>query len=411
MSVINIEDVSTFINHISKIHKPDNTELFFRGQADSSWPAEPGIFRNKKLLNNEKNLFNDIITQCPEDFKDCQFTFEYLVKMQHYSLPTRLLDITSNPLVALYFACYSLNDFMYDENGNKLYEQMNSKDDKGFIYKEKDQRKDGKIFVYQVYQNQIRNYNSDTVSVLSNLAHLDINFNLMTVNMKELLEELQWLNKILTEHLEHFITESNKDREPSSCLKTAQLSLSEWLEVKLELEQYGQSDEIDIIERMRRLIEIVQPDGKEKIKNLSPLVKNKIQDLQRLQEQKRRYFHFIKQEKSYFVDNINTQNDVQKIVCVRAKMNNPRIIRQSGLFFLFGMGKTKGDSINLLELKKDQDAKQDIQQLDHVECIIPGDKKETILQELQSLGISEQTLMPEIDIVAKSIKDRYSRKE
>lgn len=161
MSETKVENVKDFLDKLTEIQKSksDNTELFFRGHADRAYEAEPTIFRKngngeRNLLKNEKHLFNDMITQCPEDFKDCQYTFEYLVKMQHYGLPTRLLDITSNALVALYFACCSLNS----ENNYK----------------------DGQVLVYAVRRDAIKNYNSDTVSVLSNLAQISNNFEVFT---------------------------------------------------------------------------------------------------------------------------------------------------------------------------------------------------------------------------------------
>ena len=41
----------------------------------------------------------------PMDFYNSRSHFEKLGKMQHYQMCTRLLDLTTNPLVALFFAC------------------------------------------------------------------------------------------------------------------------------------------------------------------------------------------------------------------------------------------------------------------------------------------------------------------
>lgn len=77
---------------------------FYRGQSDYDWGFTPRLFR-EQLLAQESVLISEFLRISPLDFQQMEY-FDILVKMQHYGLPTRLLDTTLNPLVALFFACH-----------------------------------------------------------------------------------------------------------------------------------------------------------------------------------------------------------------------------------------------------------------------------------------------------------------
>ncbi|MGI6348299.1 MAG: FRG domain-containing protein [Eubacteriales bacterium] len=97
------KDLSVFYHEVADM------QMIYRGHSDIDWSLIPSAFRNSKHIKNERLYLKEFLRQLPNETENLDY-FDVLVKAQHYGIPTRLLDFTLNPLIALYFACSSNED-------------------------------------------------------------------------------------------------------------------------------------------------------------------------------------------------------------------------------------------------------------------------------------------------------------
>lgn len=116
--VNSVAEYLEYINSIEFIAKRTysvSSYTFFRGQSNKEWSLSPSLYR-KNLFASESLLLTELRHICPSEFLPNRF--DSLVKFQHFGLPTRLMDTTTNPLVALFFACNSIGEM---GNDGKVY--------------------------------------------------------------------------------------------------------------------------------------------------------------------------------------------------------------------------------------------------------------------------------------------------
>lgn len=85
---------------------------WFRGHGDEQWMLEPGWYRLQPPDSNlgaewynERTLMLEFKHRAPRYLETIPLNdWEWLFLMQHYGLPTRLLDWTESALIGLYFA-------------------------------------------------------------------------------------------------------------------------------------------------------------------------------------------------------------------------------------------------------------------------------------------------------------------
>ena len=83
------------------------SELWWRGQSNSEWPLVPGVYREGRTITYEQNIAARFMLKAHTRYSNCPPDGDWptwLFLMQHYRLPTRLLDWTESSLIAAFFA-------------------------------------------------------------------------------------------------------------------------------------------------------------------------------------------------------------------------------------------------------------------------------------------------------------------
>jgi hypothetical protein len=265
------------------LSKKNDTQVFYRGvnQIYRETPYIPSIYYNDGFKEKEDTIFKEAVSFFPEELLAQKTTVEKLIIMQHYRFPTRIMDISKNPLIALFFACFT-------------------------DVKEETIKNDGMVYLFKVPKKEIKYCDSDAVSVIANLCKRPLDFSIRDI-------------------------------------------------YSLDRDAFNKED------RITHLV------------------------------------HEIREEKPYF-NFVVEKEDINSVVCLRPRMNNPRIIRQDGCFFLFGIDYEKK---NCAKLKSDW--------IDDKKFLIPNDAKQNILKELDMLNINEAFVYPDYEHISTDIRKRYKK--
>ena len=289
----NIDAIESLLSEIKRLRSSydSNITLYFRGEFECGWELRPYVMRDD-LAVLEGEMLVDLVSRRPEEFNQMNSALAQWVLAQHHGLPTRFLDITKNPLVALFHAC----DTTSQEERNK-------------------KEKDGRLHVFVVPREIVKTFNSDAISIVSNAARLS--------------------------------------RFQRDALLGKRFSMGN--------------------NRIRREVEYA--------------------------EATRILYQLIQQEKPYFEERIDPR-DFYRVFVVEPQQSSERLRAQAGAFLVSAFHER-------FERDEILNWNDEIPVYAHYKLKIPWEHKSRILEGLQLLNVTRETLFPGLDSAAGSVTNSH----
>ena len=115
---MNVNSTSELLKYLYDLSL-NQVSFRFRGQADKSWSIKPSIYRYCDFWRYQTTFYEKQVlagkppkSNPPLTYTD--YDLEWLMLCQHYGIPTRLVDWSTEILSALFFACYGDNELSKD---------------------------------------------------------------------------------------------------------------------------------------------------------------------------------------------------------------------------------------------------------------------------------------------------------